>query len=273
MREDVEKALADIEISNKRFRRHLRISILKCGIVFFTLVSLAIIVFVFAPSTSSGVFTIMAIVGSMPCLFFFAGLYSYIQPDLLEETVYRKITDAIRILEKSRDPMACEEANICLKKALRLLRKRELSKLTWYNGTNKIITQFLDNFELVVLPMSLAAKIKQEHLEDIGLAVFYQEPVRLETTNKSLEEEPSYKRNERSPPKQKPIFTTLSESQIVRVIVSLVLGYGLIFAICIVFAIVTQQDIIGFMKGHPEIVILGGLGAAGITFWKTKPPS
>jgi hypothetical protein len=270
MRQEIEKTLADINIANKRFRRTLTKATTEYGAGFFSLLIPIIILSIFTPETAP----VMVLLGMIPIFilgFYFAvGLYEYINPYSREEIAFKKIADAISILEKSKDPMAYDEAYLCLKKGLRVLKGTPLSRLRWYNGTTKTLEEFFDNFELIVLPMTSKAKIKEEHLEKMSLAVYSQKPSAIEEVNKELEMEPSYKKEERPLKRRENPFGAFTESKIGRVVVSLSLGYGLIFVICVVFVLATDQNLLVFAKEHPEIIVLGGLGATGITFWRTR---
>jgi hypothetical protein len=271
MQQEIEKTLADINMANKRYRRTTAKSTAEYGAAFFALLILDIVSIIRVPETAP-VMNFLALVVLVLGLFFAIGLYICINPYSREEIAFKKIADAISILEKSKEQMAYDEAYLCLKKALRVLKKTTLDRLGWYNGTTKTLEEFFENFELIVLPMTSKAKIKEEHLEKIGLAVYSQKPSAIEEVNKELEMEPSYKKEERPLKKRENPFAAFTESKIGRVVVSLSLGYGLIFVICVVFVLVTDQNLLVFAREHPEIIVLGGLGATGITFWRTKPP-
>jgi hypothetical protein len=65
----------------------------------------------------------------------------------------------------------------------------------------------------------------------------------------------------------------LRETTFGSVIYSLVLGYGLILIICMIYIEVTGQDFMTFLKERPEVVILGGGVFSGLTFGRARPHS
>ena len=52
------------------------------------------------------------------------------------------------------------------------------------------------------------------------------------------------------------------------VIISLCLGYVLILVLSVVYVFATQQNFVVFARGNPDVIIIGGLIASGITFWR-----
>jgi hypothetical protein len=70
------------------------------------------------------------------------------------------------------------------------------------------------------------------------------------------------------PQPQKSLTTVFKESKVAKIGYSLFLGYILIVGICAIYVFLAGQDFSAFMKANPAIVIGGGLGLSGLTFWK-----
>jgi len=188
-----------------------------------------------------------------------------------EYRAFQKVVDAIQILEKSNEPIAYEEAYRCLRHAYKILdvKMSELGEFPlWYNKMKEILEQYHENLELIVLPAIFDSNIEIEHLEEIALAVQSPDLQKMKAINKTLES--SYRKHPKPPRKVRIFARKFRESTIGQVLSSLALGYGLIIVICFIYVSATEQDFMVLLKERPEIVILGGLGISGITFWKTK---
>jgi len=270
MQGEIDRILSEIDIGTKRFKRELKKRIEEWGIVFFSLLILAAIMCASYPTFLSGLIQVFAFVMIFPTFFFIVYIYYYVRPYSVEENAFRSIVNAMGMLTKSKQPMAYDEAYRYLEQAYQTLKKIRLSELGWYGKTNTAFKRFLENLELVILPATTKATIKAQHLEEIALAVYSQDPSKIEALNEILENEPSYKREQKPTRKQGISSKAFLESRIGKVLVSLCFGYGLVLVVCLVFVLVTQQDLIVFAKERPDIIILGGLIASGITFWKTK---
>lgn len=270
MQEEIERALSEIDIGTKSHKRRLKKGIVKWGIVFFSLLILAVVFCTSSPTFLSGLIQAFALLMLLPTFLFMSYVYYYVRPYNAEEKAFMTIANAAEMLAKSKQPMAYNEAYQCLEQAYQTLNKINLSELVWYSRTNSAFKRFLENLELTILPATTKAIVKVQHLEEIALAVYSQDPSKIEAVNEILESEPSYKREEKPPRKQGISLKALLESRIGKVLVSLCLGYGLVLMICLFYVLMTHQDLMVFARERPDIIILGGLIASGITFWKTK---
>lgn len=269
MREEIEKALLRLKIEGKETRKRMarHILIFSILVAFFSLVP-----YFYSQLTSFWTLDALIIV--------FGGIYVVFEaiptlydPLIPEYNAFKKIARAIQTLEKSNEPIAYEEAYRCLKHTNKILKAIELDNLEWYEEINQTLKRFLDNLELIVLPAISNSIIKTEHLEEIALAVFSINSEKIKAVNKTLESESSYKKYPK-PPRKIEIFTRrFRESIIGKLLYSLALGYGLVLTICLIYVVATEQDFMIFARERPDIVVLGGLIASGITFWKTKPQS
>lgn len=270
MLEEIEKALLRLEIEGKETRKRMvRNILIYCALV---------VIFYFIPrlfpQLPQALFAIDAIIG------LFGGLYVVFEaiPTLyhpLESAYYafKDIIKAIEILEKSDEAIAYEEAYRCVKHASKILHTRilKLDEFEWFDRVIKILQQFHENLELIVLPAISNASIKKEDLEEIALAVYSVNPSEIEVVNKKLEK--SYEKSEPPPRKVEIIKGIFLESVIGKLLYSLALGYGLVLGISLVYVVATSQDFVIFARENPEVVVLGGLIVSGITFWRTKPQS
>lgn len=268
MRKEIEQILLGIQIEEKNFRKgkaHNILYIVILAIIFFLVPS-------YYPPLSSllGIGLLIIFLGGGYILLVIPDLY---QPLRREFYAFKKIVRAIEILNKSKETIAYEEAYQCLRHAHKILKKIDLDNLGWYTKINQTLIRFLENLQLIVLPAIANHSIKKEQLEEIAVALLSIDTSNIEAVNKMLETEPSYKKTKPSPPMTEVLTKKLRESIVGKLLFSLALGYGLVLLACLIYVVLTQQDFMIFAKDNPEIVILGGLGISGITFWKTKPQS
>jgi len=208
---------------------------------------------------------IIVFVGGM--YIFFSAAPSVFQPLPVEKQAFIQVYNAIEVLRKSKEPIAFQESLKYLEKADRILDAQFLYEKKWYERTNQSLLEFRGNLTYLIIPSTEKFKIKVEHLEEIALALSKMDPERIKEINQKLESEPTYVKIQ--PQLQKPLMTILRESKIAKIGYSLSLGYVLIVVICVIYVTVTGQDFSTFVKNNPTIVILGGLGLSGLTFWKT----
>ena len=201
MRKEIEKELLELQILTKETRRKNARNI---PIVVILAITFFLIPY-FYPELNMlwGVFLLIMIFGGSIFLGSITILY---QPLKAEFYAFKKITRAIQILEKSKEPIAYEEAYRCVKHAHKILKKIELDELKWYEKINQTIKQFLENLQLIVLPAIRNSNIKIEHLEEFALAVLSINPSEIEAMNERLESESSYKKV-KPPPRKIEILT------------------------------------------------------------------
>jgi hypothetical protein len=266
MRKDIEKALVEMQIEAKEIRKRTVRNII-------IILVLAIFLFL-VPYTFP---QLNALFGIDVLIIFFGGFYivfeaisTLYKPLKREACAFQKIVRAIQILEKSKESITYEEAYRCVKNAHETLEDIELKNLEWYKETNNTIKQFLENLQLIVLPAIRNSNIKEEHLEEIALALRSVNPSEIKTVNKKLES--NYEKQKPSPRKIRMFAKTFQESMIGSILYYLTLGYGLVLIICVVYVLATNQDFAIFLREKSDVVILGGLAAfSGIAFWKKKP--
>lgn len=269
MRKEFETALLELRIEGRELRKQKARNIL-------TIVILAIVFYLipyFFPQLSQifALFVVTAVLGGMYILF--QAIPSLYQPFRSELYAFKKIVRAIETLEKSSEPIAYEEAHRFLKHALKILKEIELDNLDWYDEINQTLNRFLENLQLILLPAIAKSNIKKEHSEEIALALYSENPSKIQAVNKTLESEPSYKKAKPQPRKIEMFTKKFRESTIGKLLYSLALGYGLVLIVCIIYVVATAQDFMIFARENPEIVVLGGIIVSGITFWRTKPQS
>jgi len=264
MKEEIKGTLLDLRIAETRIRKEAGMN----SVLFLIIGVLVLVALYLAGNT--GVFIAGGILAIIPCGFLFAiYLDLFFNPLLTHQHAFQKVAQAIEILEKSNAPIAYEEAHRNLEKTLNKLKSIKLIDRIWYNKTNETIKSFLENLEFLVLPALSASNMKTEHLEEIALAIININPEKIKAINETLESDVSYKKLT-PPPKWTEAFKTrFRESKILKALYSLVLGYGLILAICSVYVVATQQDFMVFARERPDIVVVGGLIVSGLTFWKT----
>lgn len=212
-------------------------------------------------------------------IFLFGGIYvlvaigTWYQPLKQEFYAFQKIARAIEILEKSKEPIAYEEAYRCLKKAYKNLDFEIEGLSAWYAKINETLERFHENLQLIVLPATANFKINIGHLEEFALALVSMDSKKIEAVNEMLESTPNYEKIKPPPRKMEKLVKTFRESKIRNILYSLVFGYGLILIACLIYVVFTQQDFMTFARERPEIVIGYGLLASGITsltIWKIR---
>jgi hypothetical protein len=266
---DIGKALANLEIEAKETRKKTVRNIL-------IIVLLSVIFYLIPydiPQLSAMILVDVLIVILGGIWIAFSAISTLIQPLDNESYAFKEVTKAWITLEKSDDPIAYEEAYRCFKRAYITLSNLSLDELEWYKDTNFTLKRFFENMQLIVLPAIKNSKIKKEHLEQIALALHNTNVLKMATVNQMFEEEVEHGNYAKSAPPPKTmelLLKTFRESTIGRLIVSLIVGFGLVLIVCFIYSIGTQQDFITFAKDNPSIIILGGFGVSGATFWKTK---
>jgi len=212
-------------------------------------------------------------------VFLFGGIYmldlvdELYQPLKQEFRAFTKIVRAIEILEKSKEPIAYEEAYRCLKKAYEILDFEITGLSEWYTKINETLERLRENLQLIVLPATANSKINVGHLEEFALALVSMDSKKIEAVNEILELAPNYEKIKPPPRKMEQFVKTFRESKVRNILYSLVFGYGFILIVCLIYVFFTQQDFMIFARERPEIVITGGLLASGITsvtIWKIK---
>jgi hypothetical protein len=202
---------------------------------------------------------LVGLIGAFYTVFF--GISKLIYPLQPEQRAFKKIAEATDLLEASN-----EEAHDKVKDARRILDDRYLTQIEWYVETNSIFTRLLENIQLIVLPAIEESKIKKEDLEKTALAIASMNPSKAKEVNDLLEKNYS----KANPESSTAFLTEIRQSTIGRILFSLISGYGLILVVCSFYVLGTDQNFVTFLKDRPEIVIIGGLMASGITFWQTK---
>jgi hypothetical protein len=252
----IENSLKKLKIQARKTRKKTASKIL--AVVVF--MAVLILIGYYFPEFSA-ISVIAGVLGTLYVIF--DAVPKFIRPLEPEYRAFRKIAEAIDLLEASN-----EEAHDKVKAAHKILNGRILLHIGWYTETNSIFARLLENIELIVLPAIEDLKIKKEDLGKTALAIGNMNPAKAKEVNDFLE-----KTYPKAIPEPKTAFLTeIRESTVGRILGSLVLGYGLIIVVCSLYVIVTDQNLPTFMKEKPDIIILGGLIASGITFWKTKKP-
>jgi hypothetical protein len=273
MRKEIKEALFSLDLKAKKIRKEKGIrSIVIIGaiVILYTIDQLLIPVGATYPILLATVALAFVLVLTLGGLYVFFLLFPWlIQPLSTESYAFKHITKSIKILEESSTPEAFEEASKEIKAAGKLLRNANLYDRRWYVGVNGIIKRFSKNMQQIVYPTVCKLKIKIPDLEDIAIALARWDSTEIEKLNARLETEPTYEKIE--PPLQtsQAIINRLRENRLAKMGYSLVLGYALILAISGIYVVATGQDFLIFVRTNPAIVIGGGLGLSGITFWKT----
>ena len=267
MHEEISNALAEIEIATKNYRRRAKREIKKWGPIFVGYVVLSVYIGMTYPQLFAGWLILSITVMLLPTMIFVASVYSYIWPYSLEERAFKKTANVAEILSQKNKALAYEEAYQCLAEVFQILKKIRRVELFWYRETNETIARFVENFELVVLPATSGQSMKKEHLEQVALAIYSGDPSKIKTINEALES--SYKKEQKPPKKPVLSLKAVSESKVGNLLISLFLGFGLVFVLCLVYVFLTQQDLATFARDRPDIILLGGLLVSGITFWRS----
>jgi hypothetical protein len=253
----IENVLKRLKIEAKKIRKRAGYRIL--GIIALTTVLISIGYFY---PLLNALFVIGFFVGFIGSFYvIFIGIPNVVRPLQPEQRAFKKIAEAIDLLEASN-----EEARGKIEGAHKILNDRYLTEIGWYVETNVIFRRLLENIQLIVLPAMDESKLKKEDLEKIALAIVSMNPARTQEVNDLLEK--SYTRA--NPEPSTTFLKEIRESTGGRVVFSLLLGYGLIIVVCSLYVLGTDQNLMTFMKDRPDVVILGGLMASGITFWRTK---
>lgn len=192
MQEKIETALVKLEIRRRRRRYRTTAKI-------FLTIAVALTFFVIAYLNTN--YPFLAFVDVMIVLFgtvfiVFSWVPTLIQPLEPEYYAFKNVADAIRVLEKLKEDIGYNEAYWSVRVAYNALDGLSLNEsFAWYKTTNETFRKFLKNLELIVLPAVKGANIKLEHLEEIALAIYSLDPAELDTVNKTLEAESSYKKS------------------------------------------------------------------------------
>jgi hypothetical protein len=282
MKDEIEKALVRLQIEGKETRKTKARNIL-------VIVAVAVLLYLVQyayPQFSAllGIVALIALFGGIYIVF--DAIPSIYQPLKLESHAFKEIAQSIEILEKSNETIAYKEACRHLKKAIRIVREIELSDLAWYKQVNVILEEFLSLLERFIEEMEKSIVdiigemeipiAEKERLEDIALAIYSRDPMKIDAINQTFRGEPwfedvvvdelmeLYKETRR----EKALAILRGSGNIAY---SLALGYSLILGICIVYVVATGQDFMVFLRENPETVILGGGVFSGLTFWRIKP--
>jgi hypothetical protein len=194
---------------------------------------------------------------------------SLVQPLPKESYAFKKMVSAIELLENSKSEVVYIEAANYLKHAHKLLKEIELDELRWYERTNRNVKEFIENLQLVIIPATANAKIELEDLEKSAIALSSMDDTKLAKVNDFFEKKTTYEKTKPPPERTEVIVKKLRESKLSKIGYSLALGYVVIVSICAIYVVLTGLDFLVFIKANPAIVIGGGLGLSGLTFWKT----
>jgi hypothetical protein len=265
MKNDIEKALLRLDIESREIRKSKELNL---GMTIAVSILLFLVIY-FVPALF-----LLVLVEAL--LIFLGGIAAVIDwiPSILrplepEFRAFKSITRAVDLLKKSDDDLAYKEAYRHVKHAYGILKSMALYEKGWYKEINRIVDQFVENFQLYILPAIADSTIMAKDLEDIAMAIYSLKPSKIATANEMIEK--TYEKGE-PPQTVLEIFTKkLRETTVGNVAYSLALGYGLILGICMIYVALTGQDFMAFVKERPDVVILGGGVFSGLTFWKTKP--
>jgi hypothetical protein len=261
----IKEKLMELQIEAKNTRKNTARNIL----VIVVLVGIFLAVGYYYPQLSA-LFTIgllVAIFGGVYIVFL--GIPTLYQPLEPEQRAFKKIAKAVEVLGTSDKPLAYEEAYNNVNDACKILNEVKLSKgIGWYKEVNRTFEHLLKILQTTVLPAIKDNLMKEKHLAEIALAIVSMNQRKVREVNKKLVL--NYEKAEPEPSKVETFLTAIRQSTIGKVLGSLMLGYGLVLVVCFLYALGTGQDFMTFLKDRPDIVILGGLIASGITFWKTK---
>lgn len=265
MQEDINKTLLRFQIEGKKIRKRTARNIL----IVVGLVTVLILIGYFYPQFSA-LFVLGFIIGLFGGFYIvFQAIPTLYKPLRPEQYAFQKIVKAVKVLEMSNEPVAFEEVYGCVKNAHGILADVNLEEdVEWYKEVNETFQRLLENLQLIVLPAIHDSKIKKEHLEEIALAIASMNQAKVREVNEMLES--SYEKTKPKPSGVEIFLTRIRKSTVGKVLGSLILGYGLVLVVCFLYALGTNQDFMTFLKDRPDIVIIGGLVASGITFWKTK---
>lgn len=221
-------------------------------------------------------------------LYFFYIITRSWASETIERSIFVDLYDASRKLElcseKDREPQFystkakdhVEKAinrlsNLCYRKPLSNLFEREFVEP---------LERLEENLETIILPRITQQRDIEKMIRLLrSVAVPFSEvlkPISLEDITNMNEQIEQYRTRgvtvaieSKLAPKET-VMRKIRESTIGRGIGCLALGYGLVLLICGLYVFGTRQDFMTFARERPDIVILGGLLASGITFWKTR---
>lgn len=184
MHDEIKSGLVELDIKARQKRKSIESNI-------FIIIGLAIIFFLipyFYPQYTV-VFAIDVLIILLGGFYLvLGGIPKLIEPLEPEYSAFRKIAQAIKVLEESKKDVAYEEAHRDVERAYETLNSISLSEdIAWYKATNDIFKKFLKDLELIVLPAIGGSIIKIEHLEEIALAIYSLDPAKLDAVNKKLE--------------------------------------------------------------------------------------
>jgi hypothetical protein len=254
----VENTLKKLRIEARKARKRTAYRILG----FVALTAVFILIGYSNPQFGPPFFVIGGLIGLVGALYIiFFGISHLVYPLQPEQRAFKKIAEATDLLEASN-----EEAHDKVRDARGILNDRYLTQIGWYAETNSIFTRLLENIQLIVIPAIEESKMKKEDLERTALAIVSMNPAKAEEVNDLLEK--NY--TKANPEPSTAFLTEIRHSTVGRVVGSLLLGYGLILVVSAFYVLGTGENLGTFLKERPDIVIIGGLIASGITFWKAK---
>jgi len=209
--------------------------------------------------------------------FFYLGSRPWMS-ESIEMKIFVNLYEAIDMLEtysKSKE-------KVCLKKAVKFIQKAINSIRRFIENSTSVRCslfhkEIVSNFEKLkasfqnrILPRVSSAKnleVSINLLRDIANTFGRPEQEidlnSLVSINQQLEK---FKPIELKP--EPSFITKIKQTTAGRILYSLTLGYLLILIICFVYATGTNQIFATFIRENPEIVIIGGLIASGIAFYK-----
>lgn len=264
MREEIEGKLRVLQIEAKETRKRKGLFLL----IAITIIALCILALFYYPQF--GLLFIVAVVGG---IFVLDGMNTLFHPLKEEFQAFQNFAHAIELLEKSKDEVVYEEVYRRIKTAYEILKQIDLSELGWYDWSNDVFEQFLDNLKLIILPAVAEGSIKTEHLEDIALALYETDPATLNAVNDKIESEFTYIKKLAGERKITTFGRKVKQSIIGKVLLSLAFGYFFILTASLIYVVLTQQDFMTFARERPDILLTGGLLASGITsvtIWKIR---
>ena len=268
MRKEIEEKLAILKIEVKEARKkklkHILIIVILDVVLFLIPYYYPQFGFIWV------IFFVVFLFGGIVVL---GSIFLLYQPLKQEFYAFQKIARAIEVLEKSKEPIAYEEALRCLKKANKILDFKIERLPAWYAKINETLERFRENLQLIVLPATANFKINIGDLEEFALALVSMDTKKIEAVNEMLELAPNYEKIKPLPRKMEKLVKTFQESKIKNILYSLIFGYGFILMACLIYVVFTQQDFMTFARERPEIVIGYGLLASGITsltIWKIR---
>lgn len=262
MRAEIKANIATLQLEAKEVRRK------KAYRLLIVIASIALSIWFILNYPQFGILIFVPIFGALYIIDAIDTLY---HPLKSEFQAFQKIADAIITLEKSKEDIFYEEAYRCVNKAYKILKSIELKEeFGLYDWSNEVFRKFLENLDIIILPAIKQGAIIPEHLESIALAIYETDTKMLELVNSKIEGETSYTRGKPSDRQIVSYVKKIQENKYGKIVISLALGYGLVLTISLIYVVLTQQDFAVFSIENPEIIILGGLAASGVTILKIK---